>query len=105
MYFQALKQHCAEFVLQNISPENVLGVEKMAEAYDQFKLTEGSAAFVSRNKEAIFYQAEFNECDKAQVQSLLFANENRVRVCLQLIKQMVLSLCYGNMLKFIIKCL
>jgi len=77
----ALKQHCADYLLRSISRESVVGVEKVAKAFNETALATSSATFLSLNKDAIVKQPEFNEFDRTEVQSLIFSDEKRVSTC------------------------
>ena len=72
-------RHCADYLVQNISPESFYSFKKAASTSNETAMATASPTFVSSNKYAILNQPEFIEFDHEEVQSIISSDEKRVR--------------------------
>jgi len=70
-------KHCADYLMQNISPESFYSFKKAVSTCYEMSMATTSLTFVSSNKKAILKQPEFITFDQ-EVQSIISSEEKRV---------------------------
>ena len=72
-----MMKHCADYLMQNISPESFYSFKKAVSTCYEMSMATTSLTFVSSNKKAILKQPEFITFDQ-EVQSIISSEEKRV---------------------------